>query len=883
MNITTPTKQYIPSQNNAHSQNVNSKIKFEKSAPELIILCGPCFSGKTDYYFRNFKESHKRISAIELFQKNPELSIRQIIQQYLINYLKSGFNVVIDDTNHLSTIRHTYVQAIIKSDITLSNLVVYTFRPSGGEQQLFWNETWKQCEMSILNGVNSSSSCEVTKALDLNTYKIEYREPNISEGFCYLKEITAPLTLTMAVSDSISNCSGVLDEEFSNKALFIDVRAIMEFVKNPDFKDSSDKRYRVQLFDQVHEPMKEWLYAGINRRILIFIDETSLFPSSLDLDSESHYQSEYRSEVKDCVKDLSNLVGFPIYYLLCPKQVQDEHDFFRIPNLGLFAWAQYRHRISMSASTFIIDDNDVKFITTLPFNVLLASKFFQQNTLLKAENKILNHQIVNTSNTPSFLDNIVISYDSERKGCFEKGFPLYTAYKRELVNQSNYVEECMSMNKCHGVFFPDSVMDSEKQLVVVEPQQINSQQLDEIEFDMDDTTPPIVTTSTTTTTTTTSTITTTTTMVDGGNGGLELTFITQEIMKEWGIDDLSIMRGYGYFKENRLFDMEISTFQTTNAPPSVKVFSKITGTSKEPYSVYVKYRSIVNSNDKQESDTKVVDGDDKTPALTKTPLPIIETSCSCPNGVRTYGKCKHVVTLIYHCNCSYAQEPPKVKVQYPRDMTPSKSPTRKLPKWMSDPVPDKDKSPNKRTLNLYFPENHVTSKQHQQQPLQRRGKPELKFAPPVSNNTNQNNNNSISPVKKQKSFQPQPQYVNNSSIPKQSSFGQIDFEDICEMERAANKQRNDDFIKRLFTDQKKPKRIIDQTDDTEDDINEDSFEVPRTNSENQILSILKIDQQKIRDAVIKYDPPSPSSTQYLHSDFSLPDNVEDYFESTDEE
>ncbi|GAM19960.1 hypothetical protein SAMD00019534_031350 [Acytostelium subglobosum LB1] len=794
---TSPSQQQ--SQSQSQSQQQQQLLRIEKDAPELIILIGPPCSGRTYYYYQNLQSSHVRISATELFNKDSDTSFRSVIQNHVIKTLLDGKSVVIDDTNHLQSVRTSYVQALLKANVPISRISVLNFIPAGGEQQVQWATAWAYCERAMSQ---LPSAIEHYKPLDYDQFKAEYHVPNKREGFCVLRDVTTPLILNQH--------NAAQKKELTNVALFLDARAILRFAdrtQQSTFKlppGTLKFKYAVQLRDNIDIAIREWTtsYKSIGQnRVVLLIDEVALYPASVDFNDPITVEY-YRKEIKKCIKTLSDQISFPVYYLSVPALVPG-NDFYRFPNLGLFAMAQYRHRLSLQGSIVVVDDQDIKFSATLPFQVCLASKFFQGSTW-SVETK-LSKCIDNLGSFPTFLENIqFVSYDDIDGFVPEKGMPLFARVQAN-TNEKSTTEEHMPTGKRHGVFFPhedhirqsaavsqDDIADDNDLSVINEPDRAQ---------EPSNQTPPIDT---------------------SANGGKILPWVTNRFMVDFGIDEPSVYRGESYYKEARLSNIDISTMEPDYSSPSIKVAAQCRGTSPQPYSLMVRYRVRGNT----------------------TTSPILESYCSCPNGTRTYGKCKHIVALLYHCNVNLSENPTTNKVENIINNSPDKR-NRRLPEWMSPNRQTttsseyKKVSPNKRTLNVYFPEHQMAN------PQQRKyGKAELVFEKPK--NSVGVSAGAMGP-QQTKQQQPPKQQKQQQATAASSTDMVID----VKQEPGVNPVDSaNQFIQQLFgqykrsndgnsgvPDVKKDEEIMDVS--TEDDEEDTEFCVPRSNSEETLRTIIQ--------------------------------------------
>ncbi|EGG16577.1 hypothetical protein DFA_09124 [Cavenderia fasciculata] len=660
-----PTQQQ--QQQDDSTTNSHQTLNFVDGAPELVFLGGPPCSGKTYYYNQTFKDTHVRVSAESLFQDHSDMSFRNIIYNYVIKQLREGKNVVIDDMNHLHTVRQSYIMALLKDQTPLGTTMFLNFIPSGGETQLKWAEAWAFTERSLSN----SYSVSKFSRMELSQFKSEYTKPTYKDGFKFVRDITIPLHM---------NLHKDARHALTNLGLFVDARSLFEFVdrtKTHRCGPALRFKYHVQLKQDVYKPIKEWVDLGPGmRRVILLIDEVSLFPASIDL-TDSILTEQYQKEVKKSIKTLSDLVQFPIYYYIVPYNnarynndgvpvMPYQNDFYRFPNPGMIAAAQHRHKLSLHNSIVIVDDADTKSLSSLPLPVILSSKFFQQNSF-EVETKLLKNKIENP--TFNFLENILFvnyddirGYDSEES---EKGLPLHSRINSES-NELSFTEEYLPLDKRHGVFFPHADFHqsiTDQQLLLIQP--INN--MDQQQQKPSD---PII------------------------------PYVHPDLMIEYGIDRVSVGRGEGYYKECRVQNIETSIHSPDFSIPSTLVKAECRGTATYPYMLQIRYRQKGNI----------------------LASPLMETHCSCPHGQRTFGKCKHIVSLLFYCNLNLAEQPsPQSSTPVSPPLSPvqgnntgSSVPTspftptknRVLPDWMTVPVHQQQRditkvSPNKRTLTMY--------------------------------------------------------------------------------------------------------------------------------------------------------------------------------------
>jgi hypothetical protein len=112
----------------------------------------------------------------------------------------------------------------------------------------------------------------------------------------------------------------------------------------------------VTLKDGVKEILMEWAEMFPDGRIIVLVDESSCFPTSLglirDKAAEVRKKTEkLRSLLRTALSALD--IVLPIYYLRAEYDVFENTHFFRPPRPGMVAWLQYRHRLDLDKCLYV--------------------------------------------------------------------------------------------------------------------------------------------------------------------------------------------------------------------------------------------------------------------------------------------------------------------------------------------------------------------------------------------------------------------------------------------------------------------------------------------------------------------------------------------------
>ncbi|XP_019626414.1 PREDICTED: uncharacterized protein LOC109471518 [Branchiostoma belcheri] len=106
---------------------------------DVVLFYGPPLVGKSSHYQQHLTPGHVRLSAQELFQQDPTLSLRQVAMK-AVGLLRQGKKVVIDDENWSRNTRMSYTK-LISCKTPGKSIRCLTFHPQD-RLQLDWAREW---------------------------------------------------------------------------------------------------------------------------------------------------------------------------------------------------------------------------------------------------------------------------------------------------------------------------------------------------------------------------------------------------------------------------------------------------------------------------------------------------------------------------------------------------------------------------------------------------------------------------------------------------------------------------------------------------------------------------------------------------------------------
>ncbi|XP_070541482.1 uncharacterized protein [Ptychodera flava] len=281
---------------------------------DVIIFYGLPFTGKTAHYEANYA-SYQRVSAEEMYQNDPTISLRQIILQ-VVGYLRNGCKVVIDDENWSAVTRASYINSI-GSKIPGCSFDCVTFEPSE-KIQVYWAREWALAELCITGLPDNHIRIDMCQSD--NKFKRWFNDassmpnrqtltpPRESEGFTIIKVKTYLQTRVFY--------------KFEVPALFIELEGIA--------KHGSEK------ISQVRDTMNRWYKFNPCGRIIIINDGQK--------DEDSQEESQMKKILLEICEDFNIC---PVYF--CGIEDNSRCGQFAVPpNPGLIAWLQRLHHIQLN-------------------------------------------------------------------------------------------------------------------------------------------------------------------------------------------------------------------------------------------------------------------------------------------------------------------------------------------------------------------------------------------------------------------------------------------------------------------------------------------------------------------------------------------------------
>ncbi|XP_077992120.1 uncharacterized protein LOC144446242 [Glandiceps talaboti] len=284
---------------------------------DVVIFYGPPFAGKSAYCEENYTK-HKRISAQEIFQNESSACLRQIILQ-IVNYLRDGHKVVIDDENWSDITRASYINTI-KTKIPWCTFQCVKFHPRE-KLQVYWAREWALAELCM---TSSSVNQSLTSKIDMcqsddkfnkwfSERKGSIKTPQASEGFT-IKEVETHLIAKTYY-------------KFEIPALFVQWQSIIQFGEG-----------KTTVVSGVSETLNLWYKVNPCGRIIIINDGKH--------ECDSQEEHGMKTVLSQICNDMNNCV---LYFCIIDDEWQCGQ-FAIPPSPGLVAWLQRIHHLQLKHS-----------------------------------------------------------------------------------------------------------------------------------------------------------------------------------------------------------------------------------------------------------------------------------------------------------------------------------------------------------------------------------------------------------------------------------------------------------------------------------------------------------------------------------------------------
>eukprot|EP01127_Copromyxa_protea_P024030 TRINITY_DN9289_c0_g1_i1.p1 TRINITY_DN9289_c0_g1~~TRINITY_DN9289_c0_g1_i1.p1 ORF type:complete len:502 (-),score=69.82 TRINITY_DN9289_c0_g1_i1:35-1540(-) len=378
----------------------------QTNSAELIILVGPPCSGKTAVCLQRYP-AHERLFVGDCKGKQDRRrsSIHSFIQQIQV-LLNSAAPVVVDDNNELERTRRSYLKVLSNISVKVKTKAVVSQVPGGMAQCQYQNE---------FNLARNRELMEATERKIIEDGQWgKYREPimgtfeewidkwpcfsppSVQEGFDEIEFISPPIT--------------VFSVPFFRACLFLDIRALLKIeLEHPNYSQDDRPKLWITATPNAAAVIQEWhvRHRNSDARVVVVIDETAIFPSNIqtaDVEDQVQLISDYRAQISSALIDLA--LSTPFYFICAEYGSFEPNSFFRLPQDGMIAWAQFRHKIDLQKSVFVVPDivtGNSDVMQGLPF--IEAAKLFEV-TGWDVKSKIRRHSMKSSESLPSHVTNI---------------------------------------------------------------------------------------------------------------------------------------------------------------------------------------------------------------------------------------------------------------------------------------------------------------------------------------------------------------------------------------------------------------------------------------------------------------------------------------------
>jgi len=414
---------------------------------EFVFLFGPPCCGKTSLCSQlilDFAEKrYVRISPSELFYKTPDLSLHKVINR-INNLLQKGYSVILDDTqqSQVERTRRTYTQSI-KAKIPNCNFIALLVYPEGGKFQCCWANEFAFSEHSILLDKCGNTISPISyREPDIENWFLHSSVPKLEEGFSEIRELSSKLKIYQNVP-------------FSRKVILLNACSILEFQPQHRF----DSFGTFHLKSDVHSILQEYLESTkqSNTRVIILIDESSLFPTTLELLRSELLQQKkaidhFRNQVRSNITQLASFIKEPIFYMIAAYNMFAEKDFFRIPNPGMVAWLQFRHQIDLNQAIYVGSSITKSFCERMGITFCDGEMFFKSSGW-SVSSKISKFGTNFYEQRPHFLQDPEYLQERDQIGDVLSDL---TKHHTKMPSRDSPVEEKGGPGRIHGICFPQN-------------------------------------------------------------------------------------------------------------------------------------------------------------------------------------------------------------------------------------------------------------------------------------------------------------------------------------------------------------------------------------------------------------------------------------------
>jgi hypothetical protein len=352
------------------------------------------------------------------------------------------------------------------------------FNPNGGISQIRFASEWASAYWQLKESYEAVGQEFPEASIDLG--EATYKPPSqfLLGDFENHSQAVHPNAEGFSQVDFISSQIYSLCEPFHRAALFVEAHALFSFqhVAGDKFKVSTN--FPV---DAVRAVFSDWLMRTQHAsqpesepRLILLVDERILFPAALESDVANpdvlaSRIAVHRDDLKDAIKALG--LSYPVYFISAQYGAFDDRSYFSLPNPGMIAWVQHRHRLSLGSCIYV--KHVEKSVQTTSVRVPAGLSFISTNdffavTGYDSHSKVTKNSVVCKATSLPFLHEIkFLNYLPEPPK------PLEPA---ELETDDDFIiqEETAGFGRVHSVCWPSNNYIAPVPAVVI-PQPNSSQ------------------------------------------------------------------------------------------------------------------------------------------------------------------------------------------------------------------------------------------------------------------------------------------------------------------------------------------------------------------------------------------------------------------------
>ncbi|KAI8512494.1 hypothetical protein Bbelb_091330 [Branchiostoma belcheri] len=281
--------------------------------------CDQSQTGKSSHYRQHLTPGHVRLSAQELFQQDPILSLRQVAMK-AVGLLRQGKKVVIDDENWSRNTRMSYTK-LISCKTPGKSIRCLTFHPQD-RLQLDWAREW-------------AATGDIGQGSQVNWKQVDAKIDAWFDENCWQTGVERPVPPAEAEGLSVDEVHTQLTchthYKFEVPCLLVQWEAMVQSMGG-----------RLVLRDNLQDILQLWTEANPCGHILVIVDGQNNMAGT-----HGSTSSQQTIHLKSVMTSLCQEFTANVVYFAQIVDLEVSGPFSRPPEPGLLAWLQLSHHLNL--------------------------------------------------------------------------------------------------------------------------------------------------------------------------------------------------------------------------------------------------------------------------------------------------------------------------------------------------------------------------------------------------------------------------------------------------------------------------------------------------------------------------------------------------------